>query len=128
MAYIALAAVVAILLLQWTGSLPNSSVGGPLLIALVYFVAVIAMAVHEAWTKKRSVIGWIVNVVVAVLGAFIAAQVGGMLMVMLLGGLGQMEGSLAKTGGPVFSIALVGSLLATLFGAWGAIQIVNRWR
>jgi len=50
------------------------------------------------------------------------------LLVMLLSTIANVEGSLAKTGGPVFSIALVGGMLATILGAWGTIQIVNRWR
>lgn len=128
MLYITLLAVISILLVQWTGALPQSSVGGPLTIAMVYFTAALAVAVHEAWTKKRGVLGWILNIVVAFVGAFIAAQLSGMLMVMLIGSVLQVDGSLAKTGGLVFSAALVGGLLATIFGSWGALQIVNRWR
>jgi hypothetical protein len=121
-------AVGAILLLQWVGGIPEASVGGPLTIAAVYLLATLAVAIHEAWTNKRGIIGWIVTLVVSFVGAFIAAQIGGMAMVMLLGAIGNMEGSLARTGGPLFSVALVGGMLATLVGAWGALQLVNRWR
>jgi hypothetical protein len=51
-----------------------------------------------------------------------------MLMVLLLGALGTVEGSLARTGGALFSVALVGGLLATILGAWGALRLIKRWR
>lgn len=121
-------AVGAILLLQGTGGIPQASVGGPLTIAAVYFAATLAVAIHEAWTNKRGVVGWIVNLLVSFVGAFIAAQAGGMLMVMLLGAFGNMEGSLARTGGPLFSVALVGGMLVTILGAWGALRLIKLWR
>ncbi len=128
MQYITLLAVIGILLLQWTGSIPLASVGGSMVIALAFFAAALAVAVHEAWTKKRGVIGWIVNIVVTFVGAVVAAQLGGMIMVMLLGAIVDVDGSLAKTGGPVMSVALAGGIVATILGSWGALQIVNRWR
>lgn len=121
-------AVGAILLLQTAGGIPRASVGGPLTIAVVYIAAALAVAIHEAWTNRRGVVGWVVNLLVSFVGAFVAAQAGGMAMVLLLGATGNVEGSLARTGGPLFSIALVGGVLATIFGAWGALQITNRWR
>ena len=123
-----LLSVVAILLLQWTGSIPLSSVGGPLMIGLVFLAAALAVAVHEAWTNKRGVVGWLVNIVVSLIGAILAAQLGGIVMVMLLGLVANVDGSLAKTGGPVMSVALVGAMVATILGSWGALQIVNRLR
>jgi hypothetical protein len=36
--------------------------------------------------------------------------------------------SLAATGGAVMSVALAGTMVVTLLGAWGALWIVNRWR
>jgi hypothetical protein len=121
-------AVGAILLLQTAGGIPRASVGGSLTIAVVYIAAALAVAIHEAWTNRRGVVGWVVNLLVSFVGAFVAAQAGGMAMVLLLGAIGNVEGSLARTGGPLFSVALVGGVLATIFGAWGALQITNRWR
>ena len=126
MMYIALIAVIGILLLQWTGAIPLSSVGGPMVIALAFFVAALAVAIHEAWTKKRGVLGWIVNIVVSFVGAFLAAQLGGMVMVIILSPF--INGSLAATGGPVMSISLAGAMIVTVLGSWGALWIVNRWR
>lgn len=128
MPYITLVAVIGILLRQWSGSIPLSSVGGPMTIALAFFTAALAVGVHEAWTKKRGVMGWIVNIVVSFFGAFLAAQLGGVIMVTLLGLVANLEGSLAKTGGPVMSIALAGGMIAAILGSWGALQLVNRWR
>jgi len=128
MKYIALIAVIGILLLQATGAIPLASVGGPLTIGLFFIVASLAFGIHEAWTNGRGVLGWIVNIVVSFAGALVGAQVGGFVVVAILGLTGSMTGSIAKTGGLAMSFALAGGMLATLAGAWGALQIVNRWR
>lgn len=127
MTYIALIAVIGILLLQWTGSIPLASVGGSMTIGLAYIAAALAVGIHEAWTQKRGVLGWIVNIVVSFLGGFLAAQLGGMVIGIVLSAVNPGR-SLAATGGPLFSVALAGGMLVTLLGAWGALQIVNRWR
>src|SRR6185295_15605757 len=96
MKYIALIAVIGILLLQWTDAIPLASVGGSMTIGLTYIVAALAVGIHEAWTKKRGVLGWIVNIVVTFLGASVAAPLGGMVLgIMLSDG----SRSLAATGG-----------------------------
>ena len=125
MKYIVPIAVIGILLLQLTGSIPLSSVGGPLVIGLALIVAALAVGIHEAWTKKRGVLGWIVNIVVSFVGALVAAPLGGMVIGLLLS---DGSRSLAASGGPRFSLALAGGMLVTLLGSWGAIWIVNRWR
>jgi hypothetical protein len=53
MQYIVLIAVIGILLLQLTGAIPLDSVGGSMVIALAFFAGALAVAIHEAWTKKR---------------------------------------------------------------------------
>ena len=125
MMYIALIAVAGILLLQMTGSIPLASVGRSMTIGLAYLVAALAVGIHEAWTQKRGVLGWIVNIVVSFVGALVAAPIGGMVLALLLSDGSQ---SLAASGGARFSIALAGGMLVTLLGAWGALWIVNRWR
>lgn len=127
MIYIAAIAVAGILLLQWTGSIPLASVGGPLVVGFAYIATAPVVAVYEAWTKKRGLIGWIVNLVVSFIGVFIAAQLGGFILVMLLSPF-TTDRSLAHTGGPVMSFALAGGMLFALAGAWGALQLLNRWR
>jgi biotin transporter BioY len=57
MTYIVLFAVIGILLLQWTGSIPLSSVGGSMTIGLTFLIGALAVGIHEAWTKKRGVLG-----------------------------------------------------------------------
>ena len=122
-------AVAAIVLLQSSGAIPQSSVGGPIAIALVVFAATLAVGIHEAWTNGRGVLGWIVNIVVAVVGAFLVAPVAGMVMVMVVALLNPGGGSsLAATGGPLFDLALAGHMVLTLLGSWAALQVVNRWR
>ena len=128
MKYIAPIAVIGILFLQLTGSIPLSSVGGSMTIGLAFLVAALVVGIHEAWTKKRGVLGWIVNIVVTFVGALVAAPLGGAVMAAIIGLVVNVEGSLAKTGGLVMSVALAGGMVATLLGAWGALWIVNRWR
>ena len=125
MMYIALIAVIGILLLQLTGSIPLASVGGSMTMGLAFLAAALAVGIHEAWTKKRGVLGWIVNIVVSLVGAFVAAPLGGMVIGIILS---DGSRSLATTGGPRFSVALTGGMLVTLLGSWGALWIVNRWR
>jgi hypothetical protein len=125
MIYIAVIAVIGILLLQSAASIPLASVGGSMTIGFAFIAGALAVGIHEAWTKKRGVLGWIVNIVVSFLGAFIIAPIGGMVMAIMLSDGSQ---SLAATGGPRFSIALAGGMLVSLLGAWVALWIVNRWR
>ena len=80
MKYIALIAVIALLLLEFCGAVPQSSVGGPMTLAVVFFVAALAVGIHEAWSNKRGVLGWIVSIVVALVGAFVGASIGNMVM------------------------------------------------
>ncbi len=127
MIYIVLIAVSGVLLLQMTGSIPLDSVGGGLVIAPIIIVAALAVGIHEAWTKKRGVLGWIVNIVVSFVGVFFAAQLAGLVMVVILSPF-MDRSSLAATGGAVMSVALAGQVVLSLLGTWGALQIVNRWR
>ena len=128
MKYIALIAVIGILLLQLTGSIPLSSVGGPLTIAAVVVAAALAVGIHEAWTKKRGVVGWIVNLVVSLVGVFLAAPLGGFVVMMLLSPFMGGSSSLAAAGGPLMAVALAGQMVISLLGSWGALWLVNRWR
>lgn len=126
--YIVPIAVIGVLLLQWTGVIPPDAVGGALVIAAAVLLGSQAVAIHEAWTKKRGAVGWIVNMVVAFVGALLIAPLGGMLMVPLLQPFMDGSSSLAAAGGATMSIALAGQMAITLLGAWGAIWLVNRWR
>ncbi len=133
MKYIALLAVIAIWLLQFSGAVPKSSVGGPLTLALVFFAAALAVGIHEAWTNKRGVLGWIVNIPVSLVGGFLAAEVGNLVFPLILMlanilGLLNLGGSLAAAGGPLLYVSLAAMMLLMLLGSWIALQIVNRWR
>ena len=127
MMYIALIAVIGILLLHSTGAVPLTGVGGAVTIGLALLAAAPAVGIHEAWTKGRGGLGWIVNIVVSFVGAFLFAPLGGFAVVMILSPF-MDKPSLAETGGGVMYVALVGAMLVTLLGARGALWIVNRWR
>lgn len=126
---IVLIAVIGILVLQMTGAIPMDAVGGGLVIAAATFAAALAIAVQEAWTRKRGVLGWIANIVVSLLGAFFAAQFGGPLvavpLLMLAGG---GSSSLAAAGDGVMSVALALVMVVALAGSSGALWLVNRRR
>ncbi|MGJ4950756.1 hypothetical protein [Bradyrhizobium sp. HKCCYLS20291] len=123
---IVLIAVIGIVGLQLIGAIPMDAVGGGLVIAAATFVAVLAIAVHEAWTKKRGVLGWIVNIVVSLLGAFLAAQLAGPLVALpLLKLAGDGSSSLAAAGGGVMSAALALMMIVTIAGSSGALWLVN---
>ena len=82
MKIITLIAVIAMLLLSV--AMPNSSVGGPLTIMLILFLVMLAVGIHEAWLKKRGAPGWIVNIVVSVIGGFVVVIFAGMAMETIL--------------------------------------------
>jgi uncharacterized membrane protein YjjP (DUF1212 family) len=102
-------------------------VGGPLTIMLVLFIAMLAVGLYEAWLKKRGALGWIVNIVASVIGGFVAASLGSMVMGMMLSNL-QPEGSLASSRHPLLYISSAGMAVLTVLGSWTALQIVNRFR
>jgi hypothetical protein len=125
--YIAPIAVIAILLLQISGAVPKSSVGCPMTLALVFFAGALAVGIHEAWSNKRGVLGWLVNIPVSLVGAFVAAEAGNLIMEPILMRL-NLEGSLAATGHPMLYVSLTVTMLLMLLGSWLALQVVNRWR
>ena len=127
MKYIALIAVIAIVSIQLFGVVPQSSVGGPMTLAFAFLVAALAVAIHDAWSIRRGVLGWFVCIVVSVVGAFLAAGVGGMIMDSILGQL-NLGTSLAASRHPLLFISSAGMMLLTIFGSWSALWVVNRLR
>lgn len=127
MTFIVPIAVVAVLLLHSAGAFASEGVGGAMTIGLVLLAATPAVAIHEAWTKNRGVVGWIVNIVVAFVGAFAAAPIGGLVVAIALAPFADAS-SLAATGGAVMAVALAGMTVVTLLGSRLALSIVNRWR
>ena len=122
MKIITLLAVLAMLLLSV--AMPNSSVGGPLTILLILFLVMLAAG---AWLKKRGVLGWIVNIVAAVIGGFLVVIFAGMAMETILPHL-HLEGSLASSQHPLLYVLSAAMAILTMFGSWIALQIVNRFR
>jgi hypothetical protein len=127
MKYIAPIAVIGIVLLQLSGAVPTASVGGPLTIALAFIAGAAAVAIHEAWSKQRGVLGWIANIVLALGGGFVGAGAGSMALEALLTQM-HFQGSLAASGHPLLYASLAGEMLLTVLGAWVALWLVNRLR
>lgn len=127
MKYLAPIAVIGILLLQLSGVVPQSSVGGPMTLALGFLVAAVAVGIQEAWSQKRGVLGWIVNVVVAFFGGIVGGLVGSMVLE-AVPALASLAGSLAASGSVLLYVMLAAQMLFVLFGAWIALQLVNKLR
>jgi hypothetical protein len=131
MKYITLISVAAIILIQWSGAVPKSSVGGAMTVALVFLAAALVVGIHDAWTNRRGVLGWIVSIVTAFVGFVVAGLLGGTLIDMFMGiavPLLKIEGSLAETRHPLLYITSAATMLFILLGTWLALQFVNRWR
>lgn len=127
MKFIALLSMLAITLVTASGSIPKGSVGGAMAFASMFFLAALAVGLYEAWTNRRGVAGWLVNIVVAFVGGLIGASLGSMIMETLLT-LMPPNGSLVEIGGPLLYVSLNAQMLVTLAGAWLALQFVNRFR
>lgn len=127
MTYIVIIAVVCILVLHGTDSIPVASVGGSLVIGLAFIIGAFVVAIYEAIVKRRGPLGWIVNIVVSFVAVFVTAQIAGVIIIAILAPF-MTDSSLAKTGGPAMSIGLATSMAATLLGSWWALQLLNRWR
>ncbi len=83
MRLIILIAVTTILLLELSDALPKSSVGGPMAMMMIVFLAVLAFGLYEAWSQKRDVLGWIVSVVASVVGGFLGSAVASVILGMI---------------------------------------------
>ena len=59
-------------------------------------IAMLAVGLYEAWLNKRGPLGWIVNIIAAVIGGLLVAGVGSLVMEMTLSLL-RFEGSLAAS-------------------------------
>lgn len=125
MIYIVLIAVSGILLLHSSGAVEPTDVA--IAYGLVALAAAPAVGIHEAWTKRRGVLGWIVNIVVSLVGPVLFAPIGGLVVVLILSPF-MDRSSLAATGGAVMYFAAAGVMLVTLLSAWCALWIVNRLR
>lgn len=125
MKMIALGAVVAMILLDLLGT--RSSVGGPMGMLMISFVIILAVGIYEAWANQRGPLGWIVNLVTALLGGLVAIIIEGMLMEATLPLL-RLDGSLASSTNPAKYLLYAAMALLTVLGPWAALQIINRFR
>ena len=125
MKIIAVLAVLAMILQDLLGS--RSSVGGPMGLLMISVVIILAVGIYEAWSQQRGAPGWIVNIVVAILGGIVAIILAGLLMEEVLPML-RLDGSLAASINPAKYLVYAAMALLTVFGPWAALQIVNRFR
>lgn len=131
MKIIAVLAMLVISLTVFLDLIPAGSVGGAMTFTLIFLIAALAVGVYDAWSARRGVLGWIVSLVVAFIGGLIGAAAGAFVMEMampLLASMGSLSGSLMQTGGPLLYLAINAQMLFTLFGAWFALGLVNKWR
>lgn len=105
----------------------DSSVGGPMANLFIMFVAILAVGLYEAWSKERGAAGWIVSIVVSVIGGVVAIALFGIAMEMVLDSV-RLGGSLASSYRPLLYLVSVVMAIFIVFASWGALQIVNRLR
>lgn len=124
---IMLITVAGVLLLDLTGAIPQSSVGGPMTIFFAAVLAMLAYGIYEAWSNKRGVLGWIVSIVGSFFGGIVAGLVGAEIMDLVLPHL-HLDGPLATSQHPLRYILPAVMMLFMLSGSWVALRIVNRFR
>jgi hypothetical protein len=124
---IILIAVIAILLLELSNALPKSSVGGPMAMLMIFFLAVLALGLYEAWSQKRDVLGWVVSIVASVVGGFLGTVVASVIIETILSFL-NLGVPLAASQHPLRYLGSAGMMLLALLGSWIALQIVSRYR
>jgi hypothetical protein len=127
MRIIALVGVIGVLLLDLLDVTSKGSVGGPLTLALMFLLAMLAVGIHDAWSNKRGGLGWIVSIVCSLIGGFLAVILGGLIMEEVLPRL-NLGGPLATSSHPLRYVAPAGVMALTILGSWAALQAVNRLR
>lgn len=125
MKIIALLAVMAMLLIDLFGS--KSSVGGPMTDLLIAFLTMWAIGIHEAWSENRGPLGWIVNIVVALVGGFVGLWLFSVVLEFVMTQI-HFEGRLATSDHPLRYIATIGVAVFTVLGSWLPLKIINRFR
>jgi hypothetical protein len=125
MKMIALLAVIAMLLVDIFG--PKSSVGGSMTMGAVVILIILVVGIYEAASNKRGVLGWIVNIVAVVVGGFIAINIIGLLIDLIIPLL-HLDTSLAKSDHPIKYVLTAGIAILVVLGTWAPLLIINRWR
>ena len=131
MTIIAVVAMLALSAIVYFGLLPLGSVGSAMTLSLLFLIAALAVGVYDAWSARRGVLGWIVSILVALVGGMVGAAAGAFaleLAMPLLASMGSLDGSLMQSGGPLLYLAINAQMLFTLFGAWLAVGLVNKLR
>ncbi len=131
MKFITVVAMLSISAIVFLGLIPQESVGGAMTFALLFLIAALAVGLYDAWSARRGVLGWIVSILVAVIGGFIGAAAGAFafeLVMPLVAKMGSLDGSLMQSGGPLLYLLINAQMLFTLLGAWLAVGLVNKWR
>ena len=118
-------AVMAMVLVDVGDALPKSSVGGPMAMMTIVFLAVVALGLYDAWSQKRGVLGWIVSIVASVVGGFLGAAVASGILGTMLSYL-NLGVPLAESQHPLRYIGSAGMMLLAMLGAWIALQFVGR--
>lgn len=93
----------------------------------VEFATAIFGLSYEAISKNRSGLGWIVNIVVSVIGGFVAVSFAGMAMETMLTQL-HFEGSLMSSQHHLLYVSVTAIAILTVLGSWIPLQIVDRFR
>lgn len=123
MKIIALFAVPGMCLLGLLG--PKASVGGPMAMMMVSLLVMLAVGIHEAKSHERGPLGWIANILVAIVGGFIAVTIFNLGVLESLLSAGNFEGSLAASDRPLKYVVQAVMALVVVLGAWAPLLLLN---
>jgi hypothetical protein len=118
---ITLLTITAVLLQNAFGT--TSSVGGPMADLLILLVAMLAVGIYEASVKNRGPLGWMVNIVAALVGGCVAASLVAMAMESILTAI-HFQGRLVSSHHPMRYISEAGMAVFTVLGSWITLQIL----
>ena len=103
----------------------TSSVGGPMTMMLIVFIAALAVGIQQAAVNARGPLGLFVSIVAAIIGGAVGVVFASMVLEVVRD-IAHVEGSLAKSHHPLLYVLSAAMAIFTVTGSWLALQIVDR--
>jgi ethanolamine transporter EutH len=113
-----LAVTATLLYVSFTSDdVPEGRLTGP----IILFSAALAVAIYEAWAKKRGAVGWFLNIVAAILGGFFVSGLCGVTLSLL-----HLRGAVVRFLGDYIGASI--TVILVVFGSWLGLQSINQFR
>lgn len=116
---ITLATASSLVLLDYLGMM-KGSVGGAFVVMFVMIIAALVIGMYEAWSMRRGVLGWLLSILIAIVGCMLGGLVSTTAIEATLAAL-RFEGR----PGALFGFV---SVIITLSGAWLTLWLAGRFR